>query len=600
VGGEGAANVSSDRPGRQTDKGGFGRLPPFQPAGILEHSLGVIALAGASAAQRPCTHPSLDSRTMVFSFLRFRVPHLIGFGMVPGLLLAACGQGEELAEPDDTSSLQILTVTSGGGSDPDGYAVRVDDGPELPIGGLDTVLRTGLAAGDYRVALSGLVEECRVQEPNPRLVALEPRRTAQVEFGVTCAAPPATGSIEVTVATTGSDLDPDGYVVSVDPAFADTVSANGTATIVGVPVGQRGVRLGGLAGNCTTSEPAQVVIVQEGQTTQVRFEVTCTRPQGRLLFSRGRAPTDSSFLITQASDGTSLGSPLSERQGIARAPAYSNDSSRIAYVGVLSGTVAEPHIITMNSDGSEVVAWEGCTASASRPVFSPDGEHFLCISPSAAGTTLLRIRLDQSDTRQLTPDSFNVVSASWSQDGSSIAFRVQGSDNPPNGIYRMNPDGSQITLIHQGADAFNDGGAPLWSPDGSQIVFTGDFGDLIVLNVARQEAQTIFTFPNVPLVDNRRVAAWSPDGARIAFAGTGMGIWLIAPDGTEETFLTGGEVGAGPSWSPDGSMLAFPVERLEAGTLVSRIFLVNADGTGLTQLTADPVEKYDTDPIWQP
>jgi Tol biopolymer transport system component len=254
----------------------------------------------------------------------------------------------------------------------------------------------------------------------------------------------------------------------------------------------------------------------------------------------------------------------------------------------------------MNSDGSEVVAWEGCTASASRPVFSPDGEHFLCISPSAAGTTLLRIRLDQSDTRQLTPDSFNVVSASWSQDGSSIAFRVQGSDNPPNGIYRMNPDGSQITLIHQGADAFNDGGAPLWSPDGSQIVFTGDFGDLIVLNVARQEAQTIFTFPNVPLVDNRRVAAWSPDGARIAFAGTGMGIWLIAPDGTEETFLTGGEVGAGPSWSPDGSMLAFPVERLEAGTLVSRIFLVNADGTGLTQLTADPVEKYDTDPIWQP
>jgi hypothetical protein len=47
-------------------------------------------------------------------------------------------------------------------------------------------------------------------------------------------------------------------------------------------------------------------------------------------------------------------------------------------------------------------------------------------------------------------------------------------------------------------------------------------------------------------------------------------------------------------------MLAFPVERLEAGSPVSRIFLVNADGTGLTQLTADPFEVYDTDPTWHP
>jgi hypothetical protein len=546
---------------------------------------------------------------MVSSFLRFRGRYLIGFGVIPGLLLAACGQGEDLAEPDDTSALEILTVTRGGGSDSDGYAVRVDDGPEMPIGGLDTVLRAGLPAGDYRVVLSGLVEECRVQGSNPRLVALEPRRTARVEFDVTCAVPQASGSVEVTVATTGSALDPDGYVVSIDPAFMNTVPVNGTVTIVGVPVGQRGVRLGGLAGNCFLSGPAQVVTVQEGQITPVAFEVTCTsRPQGRLLFSRGRTPISSSFLLTQESDGTSLGSPLSDEIAIARAPAYSNDGERIAYVGVLREEVAEPHVITMNSDGSNSAAWVGCTVSALRPAISPDGEHFLCIFPGALGTTLLRIRLDLSETLQLTPDSLNVVSANWSRDGNSIAFRVNGSNTSPNGIYRMNPDGSQATLLYQGPDDF--GGAPLWSPDGTEILFGTSIGELSVLNVALREVHRIDVFPAPPPPDRPPPgatpppyeAAWSPDGARIAAADASRGIYLFGPDDTvsfADPLVP--VIGAGtPSWSPDGSMLAFPVERLEAGRLVSRIFVVNADGTGLTQLTADPFQVYDTDPTWHP
>ena len=47
-------------------------------------------------------------------------------------------------------------------------------------------------------------------------------------------------------------------------------------------------------------------------------------------------------------------------------------------------------------------------------------------------------------------------------------------------------------------------------------------------------------------------------------------------------------------------MIAFASEGSEGGALVSRIFLVNAEGSGPTQLTASSTGTYDADPVWQP
>lgn len=73
---------------------------------------------------------------------------------------------------------------------------------------------------------------------------------------------------------------------------------------------------------------------------------------------------------------------------------------------------------------------------------------------------------------------------------------------------------------------------------------------------------------------------WSPDGLRIAAHDDD--IWLINADGTGRTLLVGGpSIDLHPTWSPDGSRIAFSSDR--DGT--NEIYVIDPDGTGLTQLT---------------
>ncbi|HEU4323513.1 MAG TPA: hypothetical protein VFS21_10240 [Roseiflexaceae bacterium] len=75
--------------------------------------------------------------------------------------------------------------------------------------------------------------------------------------------------------------------------------------------------------------------------------------------------------------------------------------------------------------------------------------------------------------------------------------------------------------------------------------------------------------------------AWSPRGGRIAFISTREitpQLYLMSPDGNGQTRLTGGLQGVERlRWSPDGSRIAF-------ADLAGRLWLVNADGSGLLKL----------------
>jgi Tol biopolymer transport system component len=73
---------------------------------------------------------------------------------------------------------------------------------------------------------------------------------------------------------------------------------------------------------------------------------------------------------------------------------------------------------------------------------------------------------------------------------------------------------------------------------------------------------------------------------RIAFApANGDGIWVMDPEGTNATQLVDGTVSS-PRWSPDGTRLAF-VRLVDAERFLFELFLVDADGTDLRQLTSD-------------
>jgi Tol biopolymer transport system component len=230
----------------------------------------------------------------------------------------------------------------------------------------------------------------------------------------------------------------------------------------------------------------------------------------------------------------------------------------------------------------------------------------------------------------------------WSRDGSRLLF-VGRTD----GIWAMDADGSNLVRVAAGR-------SPAWSPDGRRVAFTkyGNRGYIWVVDADggyphRLVKASLFVWDVDwhPTADNRLVfstggyvsaiyvvsanggnrrniapglrdsvvdPAWSPDGRRIAFSSNWSmkkaELYAVGAAGGVPVRLTHNSVFDGaPTWSPDGHRIAFvrstgkgptcancPPGKLGTG----EIYVVNADGTGVTRLTHNQVGEGS--PAWQP
>ncbi|HMC71752.1 MAG TPA: hypothetical protein VKJ07_21520, partial [Mycobacteriales bacterium] len=181
-----------------------------------------------------------------------------------------------------TGNLTASTSTSGSNLDPDGYTLTVDGGASQAIGTNGSVTYTGLAAGSHSVALSGVAANCSVSGANPQTVNVPSGGTATASFTVSCAPTGGgTGTLTVTTSTTGSDLDPDGYTVTLDGgATSQPIATNGNVSFTG-PAGDHSVALSGVAANCTVSGAnPRTVTVPSGGTVSTTFSVSCAPTGG--------------------------------------------------------------------------------------------------------------------------------------------------------------------------------------------------------------------------------------------------------------------------------------------------------------------------------
>jgi len=290
----------------------------------------------------------------------------------------ACNRDAESPPPaspnawlTDIGGLVVSTATTGSSIDPNGYVVVVDNTQRQSIAPSGVVVFTGLAPGQHTVALTDVASNCTVSTPLTVMVSLLGSGTAA--FPVSCA--PA-GDLTVSASTTGSNLDPDGYTVTLDgnASTSQPLATNGgTATFKAVAAGSHSVALSGVATNCTVSGPnPQSVTVPTDGTASASFTVTCVAQTGTLTVT---ASTTGSNLdpdgYTVTLDGNaSTSQPLATNGGTATFNAVAAGSHSVALSGVATNCTVSgpnPQSVTVPAGGTASASFTvNCTALVSR------------------------------------------------------------------------------------------------------------------------------------------------------------------------------------------------------------------------------------------
>jgi len=176
-------------------------------------------------------------------------------------------------------------------------------------------------------------------------------------------------------------------------------------------------------------------------------------------------------------------------------------------------------------------------------------------------------------------------------------------------IHVMHADGSGRTNLTNTLDEAEY--APTWSPDGIKLAFSSvpiiPAPHSQDIHVMHADGSGRMNLTNT-LDEEEYEPAWSPDGIKLAFSSEELGprprprdIYVMNADGTGKMSLTNtpSETEADPAWSPDGTKLAFTSVRLQEGPLLYDIYVMNADGSGRINLTNTPHE-HESELTWSP
>jgi len=211
--------------------------------------------------------------------------------------------------------------------------------------------------------------------------------------------------------------------------------------------------------------------------------------------------------------------------------------------------------------------------------------------PSSGGTPVQLTSPTTDGTIDSDPDV--------SPDGSQVVFlRATGFGSPK--LYIVNADGTGETLLDNNTGCF----APMWSPDGSKILYRRGSGFRTINPDGTGSTAITITGPTGDA--GIKHPTWNRDGTLIAFhsdfssALTVDELWVCNADGSSATKISnasrGGLGGMGISWAHGSDVIAF-TERISSNNHVS---IINADGTGKTQLTTSAISPGLTKYAWSP
>jgi Tol biopolymer transport system component len=221
----------------------------------------------------------------------------------------------------------------------------------------------------------------------------------------------------------------------------------------------------------------------DGSDPVLLLDCDVIRPQwspdgSRLAFTIGL--DDGSWQVaTIAADGSDL-RLLTSGPGIHEIPSWSLDGTWLAYdssdVG-LDDPTFQATLWRIDADGSDAALLGDPDTFDAEPRISPDGGQvaLMRIHPEADyGAEIVVRDLASGDERVVVPLDVPVEHPEWSPDGDSLIFNAQ--DSAPNAatIYTLDlnaPDAAPVVLLDPATGDGWGGVKPVYSPDGSHIVF---------------------------------------------------------------------------------------------------------------------------------
>jgi Tol biopolymer transport system component len=236
------------------------------------------------------------------------------------------------------------------------------------------------------------------------------------------------------------------------------------------------------------------------------------------------------------------------------------------------------------------------TTTPSGTVQRRDGE----VITSEAGR-LVAVDPDTAESRIIVADDEQtkrrIGNAAWSPDGRWVAYDLIGgselwvvnAEREPRqlavetsyGSWTWSPTAPQLAMVRDsrltvvdastgrqtdlGSVVGDDTSAPVWSPDGTRILYGVRGGSLYSVDVGSGDRSLLVRLPGEDL-DSMDQIEWSPDGAYLAIVNDlepgGGRLYVMNADGSRvrvllDNFEPGGAFGTRFGWSPDGTRLAY-------------------------------------------